>query len=255
MNGKLSVFLLILFFDFASAQSDSSAHKRRIGFYSHVSVTNGNFSEVNEVFSLAGYPELRNSYGGPTFGISLSNKRNNSYSFVAVSILASNPTSSFVVGASKYSKFRSWEIQVGRTFDLIKSPKWLIYPFLGEGFGYGELTLYDNLGQQSFANSVANLNTPTRKTWSSFYIQWNGGVGIERRVRVGANYFFFGATTGYRLVLSRFTEDSPVGITAPLTISGLEWQIKTRFEISKISYSKNHQLKREWIRMFLAWLN
>jgi hypothetical protein len=224
----------------AKSQTDSIKEKRKIGFYSHVGATYGNFSELNSTLSPIGYPELRNFYGGPTYGITLSNKPNNSYSFIAVSILSSNPASPFVVGTQKYSRLRSWEIQVGRVFDLVKSPKWLVYPFFGEGIGYGEFTLYDNISQQSFVASASNLSVPNRKTWTSFYLQFNAGAGIERRLRIGAHDFYLGASGGYRLSFSRFTEDHPLSSTAPIQLSGFEWNIKLRFELWRLPNLKRN---------------
>lgn len=235
MTLKISFLIIFALYSFsARSQTDSVKSKRKIGFYSHVGVTYGNFSELNASLSLIGYPEIRNSYSGPTYGITLSDKRNNSYSFVAVSILSSNPASPFVAGTPKYVRLRSWEIQVGRVFDLIKSPKWLVYPYFGEGIGYGELTLYDKISQQSFLASASNLTVPDRKTWMSFYIQVNAGVGIERRLRIGAYDFYLGASGGYRLAYSRFTEDYPLSSTAPIKLSGFEWNIKLRFELWRL---------------------
>lgn len=234
MKRKLVLFLcLFTIAGFLFSQNDTIRNKRKIGFYTHVSSVQGNFSDLNSALVQGGYPELRDFYTGPTVGISLANKRNNSYSFVGISLLSSYPASSFATTTTKYAKLRGWEIQVGRTFDLVKNPKWAIYPYLAEGFGYGELTLYDNLVQQSFGNSIANLSNPASKTWSSFYLQFNGGLGIERRLRLGAYHFFVGATVGYRLTLSRFNDGYPYPYrtTVPLQLSGLETQIKIRFEL------------------------
>jgi hypothetical protein len=92
--------------------------------------------------------------------------------------------------------------------------------------------LYDNIVQQSFVASATNLIGPTSKTWSSWYLFLNGGMGIERRFRIWAYYFYLGTSGGYRLsLLSRFRADYPTNNNAPISLSGFEWNVKMRLEL------------------------
>ncbi len=228
------IFTLTLLTLSAFPQSDTTKQKRKIGFYSDVSGIRGNFSELNSTLSQLGYPELQNYYIGPSYGITLRDRNKNSYSFIKFSFLLSLSAGPFDNSRTKDARLRNWELSIGRNFDLVKHPKWLIYPFFGEGIGYGELTVYGNLLQQSFSNSASNLTSPISKTWSSFYIYFNAGVGIERRLRIGGSDFYIGLSGGYRLTYSRFTENNyPTyysNNSAPVHLSGLEWNFRIRFE-------------------------
>lgn len=211
-------------------QTDTLGVKtKKFGFYATASVVYPNFSELNSTLSQIGYPELREFYGGPAYGVTFNrNKRNDSYSHAAFSFLASGPGSPFLVSTPRYARLRGWEIQIGRVFDLVKSPNWLVYPYIIEGLGYGELTLFDNIVQQSFAASAANLSVPNRKTWSSLYAYLGGGGGFEKKFRIGKFLFYMGATGGYRLNYSRFTEGYPLNSQAPIRLSGFEWNLRMR---------------------------
>jgi hypothetical protein len=169
-----------------------------------------------------------------SYGITKQKAKNNSYLTIKFSYLQSTPSGPYDNSRTKDVRLRNWELQLCGNFDLVKHPKWLIYPYLGEGIGYGQLTLYDNVTQQSFASSAANLTSPISKTWSSFYIYLNAGMGIERKFRVRSYDFYIGLSGGYRLNYSRFTEDNyPTyyNNSAPVRLSGLEWNFKIRFEL------------------------
>jgi hypothetical protein len=231
MRSKIFLFFLLIGWQIGLAQSDSTKQKKQLGFYSHAGVIHGDFDKLNSTLSNLGYPTLLNVYGGVTFGISKQGYKNNSYSHLTISFLQSAPDL-LDVGATKDVRLRNWEVQFGGNFDLIKHPKWLIYPFFAEGIGYSELTLYDNIVRQTFASSVSSLASPDSKTWSTTYLFFNGGMGIERRLRVWAYDFYLGTSGGYRLNLfSRYTADYPTNDNAPIRLSGFEWNIRIRFEI------------------------
>ncbi|NOS56674.1 MAG: hypothetical protein HOP37_10525 [Cyclobacteriaceae bacterium] len=231
MNARILFFLLLCAGQIGLAQSDSTKQKKQLGFYSHAGVIHGDFAKLNSTLSNLGYPALRDFYGGVTYGITKQGIKNNSYGHLALSFMQSTP-GVLDVARTKDVRLRNWELQLGGNFDLVKHPKWLIYPFLTEGFGYSELTLYDNIVRQSFASSVATLASPDSKTWSTWYLFLNGGMGIERKFRVWVYDFYVGASGGYRLnLLSRYKTDYPTNDNAPLGLSGFEWNIRIRFEI------------------------
>lgn len=231
MRSKIFIFFLLIAWQIGLAQGDSTKWKKQIGFYSHAGVVHGDFAKLNSTLSSLGYPTLQNFYGGGTFGFTRHGSKNNSYFHLAVSFLQSDP--GFLdQSATKDVRLRNWELQLGGNFDLVKHPKWLIYPFLTEGFGYSELTLYDNIVRQSFASSVATLASPDSKTWSTWYLFLNGGMGIERKFRVWVYDFYVGASGGYRFnFTSSYKADYPTNDNAPIGLSGFEWNIRIRFEI------------------------
>jgi hypothetical protein len=231
MNAKVFFFFLLIAGHIGLAQGDSTKQKKQMGFYSHAGFIHGDFEKLNSTLANLGYPTLRNFYGGVTYGVTKQSNKNNSYTHLAVSFLQSNP-GILDQSATKDVRLRNWELQLGGNFDLVKHPKWLIYPFLTEGFGYSELTLYDNIVRQSFAGSAATLAGPDSKTWSTWYLFLNAGVGIERKLRIWVYDFYVGASGGYRLnLLSRYKTDYPTNDNAPIGLSGFEWNIRIRFEI------------------------
>jgi hypothetical protein len=241
------IFAFVILSIDSFAQSDSSKRKIRIGYYTDASAIYGDFSELNAVLSPLGYPELRNFYGGVSIGVTGRALNKNSYSFIKFNSFQSAPSDPHDNSRTKDVRLRNWELQIGGNFDLVKYPKWLIYPFFGEGIGYGQLTLYDSVVRQSFASSAANLTNPITKTWSSFYLFFNAGMGLERKLRIGMYDFYIGFSGGYRLSFSRFTENNyPTYYatnSAPIRLSGLEWNFKIRVELWRQPIPKKNRSK------------
>ena len=204
------------------------------GFYAGNTLVYGDFARLNNTITLLGYPSLRAEYAGASFGITKRPLTKKSYSVVKFTYLTSvldaiDPT------IKKYSQLSLYELYLGRNFDLLNHPRWMLYPFFGEGIGYSTFTLYDNISKQSFAASASNLSNPTSKTWSSGYLYFNCGLGVERKFKVGMYDFSVGLSGGYRLALSRFSENNPsYSEAAPIGLSGVEWNLKIRFEIWKM---------------------
>ena len=133
------------------------------------------------------------------------------------------------------------EFQNGNYFDLVSNPKWLVYPYVGFGFGWVYLTLYDNVNAQtSFASSISNLSNPTSKTWTDFYVYANAGIGFERKFRILVYDFYAGLSGGYRLSTNaNFRESYQNYSDAPsVRLSGLEWNFILRFELFRHIHSK-----------------
>jgi hypothetical protein len=235
MRSKIFLFFFLVAWQIGLAQNDSTKRKHIIGFYSQANTVYGDLAKINDVIMPLGYPELRDSYAGVSIGYSLRRSTRKSYINVGFSYLTSTRSGQTDLAATKDGALKNWEVHVRANYDLIKHPKWLIYPYLGEGLGYGEFTLYDNITRQSFATSVANFSGPTTKTWSSIYVYINTGMGIERKFRVWVYDFYVGVSGGYRLSTSNFFSGNYPPFyqsdRAPIKMSGFEWNFRLRFEI------------------------
>ncbi|MFM7485851.1 MAG: hypothetical protein ACKO13_02910 [Cytophagales bacterium] len=226
---RLFALLLVSFVCFSVNGQDSVRNKRKWGYYSHVGAVINNFAPINDALSGLGYPNLKDGFSNISYGLTMRDASKQSYASFSLSYNRSlfTPENSL----TKDVRFRSWEFQITGHFDLVKHSTWMVYPFFTEAIGYGQLILFDNISlNPSFTSSAANLAYPNSKTWSSWYFFIAGGLGAERRLRFWIYDFYVGASGGYRLSASRFTEDYATN-AAPVRLSGFEWNIKIRFEI------------------------
>ncbi len=243
MQCKTILFFSLFVFSFAAfGQSDSVTRKKIVkGFYAGNTLLYTNYSKLNSVIGTLGYPIYNLSFAGVSYGITRRQLDRKSYLVTKVSYLFSSPLADnqFLTKNSKISMF---EVSLMGNYDLINHPQWMLYPFFGEGIGYSTFTLYDNLVKQSFVASAANLSSPTSKTWSSAYLYFNAGLGVERKFKVWIYDFSVGLSSGYRLTLSKFSENNPsYSEDAPIGLSGVEWNFRIRFEIWRLPRIKSQK--------------
>lgn len=221
----------------SSAQTDSTKarpSRLKMGFYENVSSIYGDFSNLNNGIAPQGYPPVHDVYSGISFGFTFRNPKRSSYSSFSFSFLYNNPSPLYDNTRIKDTRVRLLDYHIGNYFNVSPHPKWLVYPYVGWGFGAATLSLYDNINTQtSFAASIANLNLPNNKSWTAHYVYLNAGVGFERKFRLGSLDFYAGLGGGYRLSTNaKFREayqnysDSP-----SVRLSGLEWNFRLRLEI------------------------
>jgi hypothetical protein len=216
----------------SAQKNDSTKNKVVHGFYSGETYVNGDLTKLNDVITPLGYPSLQNNYHGWSFGITRRESGKKSYSTTNFSYLESNPSVLFDATRLKDARLRIYELYAGRTFDLTNHPRWLVYPYFGIGVAYGRLILFSDLNQQSFTGSVFNLSSPTTKTWSSLYLIYDAGFGVERKFRIWVYDFSAGVSGGYRLTTSHFTDEYGSNSNAvPIHLRGITWSFKLRVEI------------------------
>ncbi|MBY0434494.1 MAG: hypothetical protein K2U26_10325 [Cyclobacteriaceae bacterium] len=224
---------------YALGQVDSATHKvdsvrrARIGFYADNVFLNPDFGALNNVLVQQGFAGIKERLIGASFGYSfrpVSSK--DSYTTLKVSFVTTGNMASNA--SSKVAGIQLFEFSSATHYDLITSPKWLVYPYGGFGFQFGTLSLVDNtFTQNSFASSISNLNSTNSKSLYSLSVFANLGGGVERRLRIGYYDFYVGLSGGYRVSTnSRFRELYQNYTDAPVVrLSGFEWNFRIRFEI------------------------
>jgi hypothetical protein len=209
-----------------------SRGKSVIGYYSEAAGVTSSFSELNSIITNLGYPALTNDYGEASFGFSKRNSHRTSYMSTKISFIVSESSRRGNTDP-KDVKLRGWSVLWTVNPNIVRHPKWLVYPYFGIGVGFSSLTLFDNLNYQSFAASAANINTPVTKTWSSFSIKYELGVGFERKIRFWAFDFYTGFSGGYSFRDAAYFTDSYGSHKnkAPIGLDGWTLSWRLRFEI------------------------
>lgn len=142
---------------------------------------------------------------------------------------------------TKSAALRRFESQMQWNYDLVKSRQWLVYPYLGFGYGYSRLILVDGINQP-FNSSLTNPPI-ARRRYSKMDIFGSAGVGMERRFRfdIGID-LYVGLHGGYRFSQNLDLQTS----SFPAYFRGLETSFRIRIERWKNIIAK----KREMFKRF-----
>lgn len=230
------IFTLVLKAEVNYAQEDSVKF-RRFTFIEEIIFLNADLSRTNSEISALGYPRIPNTLVGIAFGNYLHPTSKDSYLSTKVGFYSSEQPDQF---QTKSSALRRVESQMQWHFDLIKSRAWLVYPYVGFGFGFSRLYLADGINQ-SFSTSLRNPPIERRR-YSKQDVFGSSGVGIERRFRFDFGLdMYFGLVAGYRFSQNLDLQTS----SFPAYFRGVDTSFRIRMERWKnITLKKRESFKR-----------
>ena len=228
----LSSYFLVSAKLFAQPDSVQESAKRKIGFHMEGSFVQSDFSSLNNSLMLDGLPALHETYGGGALGISIWPSDKGSY--YSLKFFALTTGFSHADSRANGASVRFFGLQNEWHRDFVKNMKWRIGPDFGFGAGALKLLTYERFNSVgSFSANPLNVVQQEKELYStSFFL--NGGMGVDRNIKIKNLNFYVGAGVGYRLSTSvKFHEKyQPPEFDAPSTrLSGMQYNIRLRFEI------------------------
>lgn len=187
------------------------------------------FKALNSVFINAGVAQLNNRVFGYSVGITSKSKFKNTYGTATLSFFGANNDE--MQAQTLSSSIDLVELALSYHFVITNSPKWLVFPYIGYGAGYGSMKITDLSQTTTFSESIADLtqNDGVKKRYSMEYpyVFANLGLGIDRSITLNNYQLFIGFSGGYKL-----TSKSGWGYPdlPSIRYGGLEWRVSVRVE-------------------------
>jgi len=230
MTRALTV-LLILFLSFQGYTQNDTISSQKKGFIFESSSRNMNFSSLNELLSISGFPRIDNNVIGFSLGRTYRFSDMNSYGSGVITFLETESSNS--EGDSKSAVIRMLELAAEMHWVVSKSPKWFIYPYYGFGISASKLKLTEKITNLTFEESISDLSANkenSREYYSEYPLLFaNLGIGIDRKIKISSIDYYLGLSLGYRL-----STKSNWGYAGSPSINynGFEFKLKVRFEIN-----------------------
>lgn len=190
---------------------------------------NFTFKALNSAFNNAGVAQLNNRVFGYSIGLTSRSTSKNSYGSVTLSYFGANDGG--MQSQTLSPSIDIVELAFSSQLVLTNSPKWLVFPYVGYGVGYGSMLIINNDQNATFAQSVTDLtqNDGLKKRYNMEqpYAFANIGLGLERGIRIACYQLFIGFSSGYQL-----TTKSGWGYPdlPSIRYGGLEWRVSVRVE-------------------------
>ena len=201
---KLLIAALLLLPLWLLAQEKDSTNTLVTGSYASTTVAFSNrLSALNRQLRTAGQLPLSEALIGVSLGVTNRFADQNSYQSTRLSLLTTRDESS---NSNQDTHLILGELSFFGNFDVVASPRWLVYPYIGAGVNYARLTVSSVVSNANFQTSLANpgIQEVDQKRYGTDGLMLFGelGLGVERSIKLSDGVVFVGLSGGYRLSTS-----------------------------------------------------
>lgn len=229
MKNKALLFILTTFWSISTFSQTDTTKTFKMGWVIQSGERYCNFKTLNSAFDNAGVAQLNNRVFGYSVGLTSKSKLKNTYGTATLSFFGANNDE--MQPQTLSSSIDLVELALSYHFAITNSPKWLVFPYIGYGAGYGRMKITDLSQTTTFSESIADLtqNDGVKKRYPMEYpyVFANLGLGIDRSITLNNYQLFIGFSGGYKL-----TSKSGWGYPdlPSIRYGGFEWKLSVRIE-------------------------
>jgi len=201
MRNKTFLFILTSLWSVSIYSQIDTTTSHKMGWIIQSGVRYCNLQMLNTTFENNGISLLNNQLWGYSIGLTSRSISKNSYGSVTLSSFGANDDGMQTQTLSP--SIDIVELAFRSQLALTNSPKWLVFPYIGYGDGYGSMKITDKNQTTTFAESIADLkqNDGTKKRYPMEYPYAFAtfGIGIDRGIKLASHQLFIGLSSGYNL--------------------------------------------------------